>query len=140
MYAMVLIDNYSRFSFVGIIHSTSGRTVIPKQDTILSIRRIPDVIKTDNGPPFQSEEFKQHALSSGFHHRKVTPLWPQSNVEAERFMATLKKGMAQNKDWRHEMRQFLLSYRAKTKLKSLSYQNSLMIPKFEVAMRLQNSK
>jgi hypothetical protein len=57
MYLMVLIDDYSRYLFVEVVNSTSARTVIPRLDCILAIRGITTCIKTDNGPPFNGDEF-----------------------------------------------------------------------------------
>lgn len=115
-YLMVLIDDYSRFPFVKVINSTAASTVIPELDDIMAIRGIPHVIRTDNGPPFNSEDFRRYAARTGFRHRKVTPLWPRANGEVERFMGTVKKAVkaaiALHMDWRKELRDFLLSYRA----------------------------
>ena len=77
IYAMMLSDDYRKFPFIEIVHSTPARTVIPKLDAIISIRKIPDVIKQT---PFQSGEFKQYVLITGFYHRKLAPLWPQVNT------------------------------------------------------------
>jgi len=51
----------------------------------------PDTLKTDNGPPFNSEEFKNFSEYLGFRHQRVTPLWPKANAECERLMKTLAK-------------------------------------------------
>ena len=114
-FLFVVIDEYSRFPFVEIVNSTSAHAVIPKLDSILTLRGIPEVIKSDNGPPFNGENFRQYAMSVGFKHRKITPLWPKANSEVERFMRTVKKvvraGIAQNLNWRQELRNFLLVYR-----------------------------
>ena len=75
----------------------------------------PSVVKSDNGPPFNSEEFKRFADQLGFHHRKVTPLWPQANGEVERFIKTAKKvvktASVEGENWRKSMQRFLRSYR-----------------------------
>ena len=56
-----------------------------------SCRGIPDVVKTDNGPPFNGNVFQTSSKDFGFHHRNITPLWLEASGEAERFMATLNK-------------------------------------------------
>jgi hypothetical protein len=51
----------------------------------------------------------------GFHHRRITPLWPKANGEAERFMRTIGKVIkaAQiDKNWKQELYKFLRNYRA----------------------------
>ena len=90
---LVVIDEFSRFPEVEIINSTSAKTVIPKLDDIFFRQGVPCVLKTDNGPPFDSSEFEQFAKYLGFKHRRVTPYWPKANGEAERFMRTLGKAI-----------------------------------------------
>ena len=51
-YVLVVIDDYSRFPEVDIVHSTSAKTVIPKLDRIFAAYGVPQVVKSDNGPPF----------------------------------------------------------------------------------------
>ena len=96
--------------------STSTKTVIPHLDMIFSRHGIPDVVKTDNGPPFNGNQFQTFSKDFGFHHRKITPLWPEANGEAERFMATLNKyvraATAENSHWKNQLPQFLRHYRA----------------------------
>jgi hypothetical protein len=114
-YILVVIDDYTRYPIVEIIHSLSAKTVIPAFDRILGMFGIPSVIKTDNGPPFNSIDFAKFAEEMGFHHQKITPLWPRSNAEVERFMKTIKKATQiahiNGKNWRKELQAFLRNYR-----------------------------
>ena len=77
---------------------------------------IPNLIKTDNGPPFNGAMFKEFANYLGFYHREITPLWPQANGEAERFINTIGKAIraahADHRSWKQEMYCFLRNYRA----------------------------
>ena len=90
-YLMVVIDEYSRFPEVEIVTSTSARSTILKLDEIFARQGIPEVLKSDNGPPFNGVELENFAEHLGFQHCKITPLWPRGNGEAERFMLTLEK-------------------------------------------------
>jgi len=112
---LVVMDEYSRFPAVEIVHSTSANTTITALDRILSMFSIPDVVKTDNGPPFNSEQFAKYAAYMGFKHRKITPLWPMANAECERFMRSLGKALRiaqqEGKNWKQEMQAFLRAYR-----------------------------
>ena len=98
---MVVIDEYSRFVEVEIVSSTSAAAAIPK---------------LDNGPPFTSHAFKVFATELGFKHRKITPLWPKANAEAERFMRTLGKAIrtarTEQKNWEKELQKFMRNYRS----------------------------
>ena len=51
----------------------------------------PTIVKIDNGPLFQGQDFKDFATQSGFRHKRITPLWPEANGEAEHFVRTLKR-------------------------------------------------
>ena len=77
---------------------------------------MPEVLKTDNGPPFQSHACQSFAKEKGFTHRKITPLWPEANGHVEGFMKNLVKvartAHSQRKDWRRELYVFLANYRA----------------------------
>ena len=115
-YLLVVIDAYSRFPEVEIMHSTAGKGTIAKLDRIFSTHGIPKVLKSDNGPPFFSEEFKAYVQEKGIKHRKSTPLWPQGNAEVENFMKPLTKAVrsahAEGRNWKSFLYQFLLNYRA----------------------------
>jgi len=88
---LLVVDDFSRFPFVDSVSSTSASAVIPKLDQLFSTFRAPRVVKSDNGPPFNGEEFAKFTCVLGFKHRKVTPLWLRANGEVERFVKTLKK-------------------------------------------------
>ena len=83
---LVVVDDYSSYPFVEIISSTSAAATIPKPDYLFSMFGTPEVVKSDNGPPFQSEDFAKFANIQGFKHCRVTPLWPRANGEVECFM------------------------------------------------------
>ena len=115
-YLLVVIDEHSRFPEVEIVKSTSAKSVIPRLDAIFARQGIPNELKTDNGPPFNGVEFSNFAKYLGFHHRKVQPLWPRANGEAERFMPNLEKcvrtAVVEGKNWKQELYKFLRQYRA----------------------------
>ena len=79
---MVLVDEYSRYPIVEIIRSVSANTVIIMLDNILAMFGVPEVIKSDNGAPFNSDVFASFAKHSGFRHRRVTECWPRGNAQA----------------------------------------------------------
>ena len=86
--------------------STSASAVIPKLDQLFATFGTPKIVRSDNGPPFNGEEFAKFAHALGFKHRKVTPLWPRANGEVERFVKTLKKCLkaakVEGRNWRKE--------------------------------------
>jgi hypothetical protein len=76
---------------------------------------IPETLKSDNGPPFQGEDFAEFCREFGIKHRKITPAWPQSNGQVENFNKNLKRLIQRSYisgvDWRAELNSFLRSYR-----------------------------
>lgn len=114
-YLLVIIDEFSRYPVVEIIRSTSADCVIPVTDRVFAAFGYPEVVKTDNGPPFQSVQWKQFMKTSGITHRKITPCWPQANAQAEAFnkplMKAIRAAQIEHKNWRRELTTFLRSYR-----------------------------
>ena len=112
---LVVICDYSRFPVVERIKSTAADTVIPRLEAIFSIFGYPEVVKTDNGPPFQSRAFREFADNSGFKHKRITPLHPQANGIVERFMAPLQKAIktaiASRQDYKRALSRYLMNFR-----------------------------
>ena len=50
-YLLLITDDYSRYPVVEIVKSTSATTVIPKLDKVFSEFGVPDIVRSDNGPP-----------------------------------------------------------------------------------------
>ena len=115
-YLLVIVDDYTRYPEVELVPSTSSKAVIPVLDRVFSTFGIPEIVKTDNGPPFSSKEFSQFSAYLGFKHRKITPYWPRANGEVERLMRTLKKHLrtssADGIPIKQGLYKFLRSYRA----------------------------
>ena len=114
-YLLVVVDRYSRFPEVEIVKSTKATTVIPKLDKIFATHGIPTTVKSDNGPPFNGEEYSRYLKALGIKPEFSTPLWPQGNAEVERFMQplgkTLKAAKIEGRPWQQELNRFLLQYR-----------------------------
>ena len=113
-YILVVIDCYSRFPEIEILTAISAQKVIPKLDCIFARHGIPSHLTSDNGPPFQSDEFRRYMSAMGISHTTSTPLWPQGNAEAEAFMKPLGKAIKtahlENRPWQQELSKFLLNY------------------------------
>ena len=52
---LLVMDTYNRYPEVEIVKSTSATETIPMFETLFATHGIPSELKTDNGPPFQSE-------------------------------------------------------------------------------------
>ena len=113
---LVLLCDYSRFALVEELTSTVAKVVIKVLHTIWVTFGIPFLIKTDNGPPFNSQEFENFCSVFGVKHRLITPYWPRANGEVEQFNRNLTKVMrnaaVKGIPWQMELNFFLGSYRA----------------------------
>ena len=114
-YLLVVVDEFSRYPVVEITRSTAAETVIPLMDKIFAMFSYPQVIKSDNGPPFQSCAWRQFLDSCGVKHRRVTPLWPRANAQAESFNKPLMKAIRaahmEHTRWQYALHRFLRMYR-----------------------------
>ena len=114
-YLLVVIDRYSRFPEVEIISSTKAPVIIPRLDKIFAVHGIPAILRSDNGPPFNGEEYSRYLQTLGIKAEWSTPKWPQGNATVERFMQPLGKALKTAKldgrPWRQELQRFLLHYR-----------------------------
>jgi transposase InsO family protein len=115
-YFMVVISDYCRYPVVEKLNSVSAQAVIPLLERIFGLFSIPNVVKTDNGSPFNSHTFSEFADQLGFKHRKITPLHPKANGTAEAFMKPLvkcmKTALASGQNYKSELNKFLMNYRS----------------------------
>ena len=115
-YLLVIVDEHSRYPVVRKVTTTSFKALKPILDDILGSFGVPIEIKSDNGPPFNSNDFKLYSEANGFRHRRITPLWPRANATCERFMKNLGKVLRNSEvdgsNWEVELLEFLRSYRA----------------------------
>ncbi|XP_037509314.1 uncharacterized protein K02A2.6-like [Rhipicephalus sanguineus] len=83
---LLVVDYYSRFPEVVTLRGTTARAVIDALKSIFARHGIPQDVRSDNGPPFSSQEFAAFAVSYGFNHATSSPHYAQSNGEAERML------------------------------------------------------
>ncbi|XP_037568012.1 uncharacterized protein K02A2.6-like [Dermacentor silvarum] len=87
---ILVADYYSRLPEMVTLGSTASQAVIDAFETFLSSHGIPQEVRSDNGPPFSSQEFAAFAASYGFNHVTSSPHYAHSNGEAERMVGTIK--------------------------------------------------
>ena len=59
---------------------------------------IPETVVSDNGPQYSSQEFVGFASAYDFCHVTSSPHFPQSNIQAERTVQTVKKLLKESPD------------------------------------------
>lgn len=90
--AIVLTDYYSRFLVASPMEKTDTEAVKKVLKRVFRTYGIPNKIKLDNGPPFNSEELKDWLLKEwGVKITHTTPLNPTENGLVERCMQGINK-------------------------------------------------
>ena len=95
---IIVIDYYSRYPEVVKLKGTTSRNIIDILKPIFSIHGIPETGVSDNGPQFSSQEFRDFAKQYEFCHVMSSPLYPQSNGQAERGVQTVKNLLRDSSD------------------------------------------
>ena len=78
--------------------TTSSLAIICALKSIFSRHGIPEVVRSDNGPQYASQEFANFAESYGFRHTTSSPYYAQSNGQAERMVQTVKRLLQRSGD------------------------------------------
>ena len=66
-------------------------TVILGLKTVFSENGSPEILITENGRSFISEDFKQFAMEWSFVHKTSSPQYPKGNAHAERAVGIVKE-------------------------------------------------
>lgn len=91
---LVVVDYRSRYLIARPIKSTSFEHTKKILDNIFEREGYPQNIKSDNGPPFNSEIYKAYCSDRGINAIFSTPLFPQQNGLVEGYMKLVNKAMA----------------------------------------------
>ena len=105
---LVVVDYFSRYPEVVQMNSTTTTCTITALKNIFTRHGIPEIVRSDNGPQYSSHEFAAFAKAYQFQHITSSPLFPQSNGQAERMVQIIKKLFRKSED----IYQGLLSYRS----------------------------
>ena len=90
-YAMVLTDQFSRYPEVEFTRSIAIAPIRERLKKIFATHGVPNIVQTDNGPPFNSQEFTHFAAEVGFKHKPVTPYHPKAQGQIESFNKLVNK-------------------------------------------------
>ena len=77
---------------------TQSRDIVGHLKAIFAGHGIPEQLRSDNGPQFNSTEFAQFAKEWGFQHNTTSPKFPQANGEVKRAVKTVKSTLKKEKD------------------------------------------
>ncbi|XP_055634002.1 uncharacterized protein K02A2.6-like [Toxorhynchites rutilus septentrionalis] len=111
---LVIVDYFSRFIEVVVLKQTTASLTVKALHETFCRFGMPESLKTDNGPQFRSDEFKNFCNQYGIKLRNSTPYWPQANGEVERVNGMLKKHLkisqVEDTDWKWDLRMCVLTY------------------------------
>ncbi|XP_064482536.1 uncharacterized protein K02A2.6-like [Ornithodoros turicata] len=90
---LLIVDYFSKFVELQSMNSTAVPAVINDVKAVCARFGLPDGIACDNGPPFDSQEFKGFLPTWDIVHNPTAPYNPRSNGVAERSVQTLKHSL-----------------------------------------------
>ncbi|KAL6471846.1 hypothetical protein MHYP_G00204960 [Metynnis hypsauchen] len=90
---LIIVDAYSKWIDAYSVSSSTSAVTIECLRTSFSQHGIPEIIVSDNGTCFTSEQFQEFAEKNGIRHITTAPYHPSSNGLAERAVQTFKSLM-----------------------------------------------
>jgi len=112
---LILVDAHSKWPEVAEMSSTSAANTIQQLRSLFARFGLPEQCVSDNGPPFNSQDFAAFMKSNGIKHIRSSPYQPATNGLAERFVQTFKRALVTSegsgRPVHHRLASFLLSYR-----------------------------
>ena len=110
---LIVVDAHSKWPEVIPMTTVTTTTTVTKLRSLFAQHGLPEVLVSDNGPQFTSEEFQQFVAANEIRHVRSTPYHPATNGLAERFVQTFKRAMKSNQTMSDQdfLPKFLLSYR-----------------------------
>ena len=110
---LLMVDAHSKWLEVHMSSSSSSTSTISMMRKSIASLGLPEVIVSDNGTTFTSDEFVQFLRKNEVRHVRTPPYHPASNGLAERAVQTFKEGMKKLKDGSLETKlsRFLFKYR-----------------------------
>ena len=90
---LVIIHAHSKWVEVYIMNAATSAVTIEKLGDAFSRFGLPEIIVSDNGTCFMSEEFQQFLKANGIRHARSAPYHPATNRLAERAVQTVKEGL-----------------------------------------------
>ena len=110
---LLVIDYRSRYVEVSaLLSSQTSREIIRGLKSIFARHGVPEVVRSDNGPQFDSAEFAKFAKEWQFEHVTSSPRYAQSNGEVERSVQTIKTLLKKEDD----PMKVLMAYRSTPRL------------------------
>ena len=110
---LVIVDAYSKWLDVQVVSSATSQNTITVLRSLFATHGLPELIVSDNGTVFTSEQFRDFLKKNGIRHITSAPYHPSTNGLAERAVQTFKTSMKKSKpgDITTQLARFLFHYR-----------------------------
>jgi len=109
---LITADYFSEFFEIDDLgQSTKGQKVIKSLKAHFARHGIPDILISDNGPPYSSDEFKDFTQKWNIKHDTSSPTFAQSNGFAEKNVQIAKRIILKCRKDKGDMYLALLDYR-----------------------------
>ena len=96
---LLVVDYFSRWIEIAILNcGTTSADVIVQLKSIFAKYGIPEVVRSDCGPQFNSHVFSKFAETYGYSHTFSSPRFPKSCGEADRAVQTIKNLLKKSND------------------------------------------
>ena len=89
----LFVNAHSKWLEVMITNSATSLTTTEQLRKLIAVHGLPELVISDNGPAFVSEEFEMFMKQHGIRHRKTAPYHPSSNGLAERAVQSFKQAL-----------------------------------------------
>ena len=96
---LVAVDYSTSFLELMQMRSKTATALQTKLKELFTRHGIPEIVFSDNGPPFESREYKEFASKWKFAIQTSSPKYPMSNGKAESGVKIAKKIVIKNEDW-----------------------------------------
>ena len=93
---LILVDAHSKWLEVIPVASTSSQATIQALRRVFATHGLPEMLVSDNGTAFTSEEFTQFLRVNGIRPVNAAPYHPASNGLAERAVQTFKRSIEES--------------------------------------------
>ena len=90
---LITIDAHSKWMEAFPMKMSTSSATIEKLRIAFATHSVPEIVVTDNGSNFTSEELEDFLKQNGIRHIRTPPYHPASNGLAERVVQTFKEGM-----------------------------------------------
>lgn len=110
----MITDTFSRMFWCVEMNRTDASSTKKALWDIFKIWGKVDIIQSDNGPPFNSEDFTSYWRKHGITHRTVVPYCPFMNGMVERrnegVIRAIKTALTEGRNWRDALQEYVMKY------------------------------